>query len=48
MKKRKKKELMKKSRKSEKMINTCMRHGDDHEMRHSNILSLEPCDVCKE
>ena len=30
MKKRRKVELMKRSRKSERTLNSCMRHGDDH------------------
>ena len=32
MKKRKKMKLMKKSTKSERTLNSCMRHGDDHGM----------------
>ena len=32
MKKRRKVKLMKRSRKSERTVNSCMRHGDDHEM----------------
>ena len=32
MKKRRKVKLMKRSRKSERTLNSCMRHGDDHGM----------------
>ena len=32
MKKRRKVKVMKRSRKSEKTLNSCMRHGDDHGM----------------
>ena len=48
MKKRRKVKLMKRSRKSERTPNSCMRHGDDHGMEcdaNTNILSQ--CAMCK-
>ena len=48
MKKRRKVKLMKESRKSERTLNSCMRHGDDHGMEwdaNANILSQ--CAMCK-
>ena len=47
MKKRKVK-LMKKSRKSERTLNSCMRHGDDHGMEwDANANTLSHCAMCK-
>ena len=48
MKKRRKVKLMKRSRKSERTLNSYMRHGDDHGMEwdaNANILSQ--CAMCK-
>ena len=43
MKKRRKVKLMKRSRKSERTLNSCMRHGDDHGLgsdANTNILGM--------
>ena len=48
MKKRKKVKLMKRSRKSERTLNSCMRHGDDHGMEwEANAKILNQCAMCK-
>ena len=48
MKKRKKVKLMRRSRKSERTLNSCMRHGYDHEIEwDANVNILNQCAMCK-